>query len=170
MNDMIVDNLIGVAKPYAKKITKTNLGSGTSSTAIQGIVKGTTSKPKKVPHSIIVDKVQAGGSQFSLSSLLALMNNKLSETVAQKMGLPRLVYRTGRFANSVRVVNIQETKQGFPVISYTYQRNPYDVFDPVLGASPWNTPSRDPKEIITISVREVAKELALGRFFVKRAG
>ena len=45
------------------------------------------------------------------------------------MGAPRLENRTGRFASSARVTDITSTKQGFPSIGYTYEKNPYSVFE-----------------------------------------
>jgi hypothetical protein len=84
------------------------------------------------------------------------------------MGLPRLVNRTGRFAESAKVIGVEFTDKGLPSFQFTYQKNPYDVFDRVRGALPWNTPSRDPKTLIALSIRELAKELAVGRFYTRR--
>jgi hypothetical protein len=85
------------------------------------------------------------------------------------MGAPGLVYRTGKFANSTKVVNVETTRDGYPSIVFDYQRNPYDVFDRTLGESPWNTPARDPRALVDKSVREIVQEMAIGRFYTRRA-
>lgn len=102
-------------------------------------------------------------------SLLGIINRKLPEQVAKNMHAPRLVYRTGTFANSAQVVNVETTKDGYPSIIFDYQRNPYDVFDKSKGSPPWNTPARDPRALVDKSVREIVQEMAIGRFYTRRA-
>lgn len=101
-------------------------------------------------------------------ALVALINARLPATVAENMGEPSLVNRTGRFANSVRVVEATQTKQGFPSIGYTYQKNPYQVFEDGAGAPPWANGQRDPRKLIDKSIREIAAELLVGRFYTRR--
>jgi hypothetical protein len=101
--------------------------------------------------------------------LLPMINAKLNDTVAKNMKEPRLNFRTGRFAQSARVVNVEQTPQGFPSFVFDYERDPYDVFDRTLGRSPWNTPQRDPRALVDLSVREIVREMAIGRFFTRRA-
>jgi hypothetical protein len=36
------------------------------------------------------------------------------------------------------------------------------------GATPWATPERDPRNVIDRSIREIAAEMAIGRFFTRR--
>jgi hypothetical protein len=103
------------------------------------------------------------------ASLIAIINRRLPEQVANNMGAPGLVYRTGRFANSTRIVNVETTRDGYPSIVFDYQRDPYDVFDRAKGAPPWNTPARDPRTLVDKSVREIVQEMAIGRFYTRRA-
>lgn len=103
------------------------------------------------------------------ASLIAIINNRLPKQVADNMGAPGLVYRTGRFANSTKIVNVETTNDGYPSIVFDYQRNPYDVFDRTKGAEPWNTPARDPRALVDKSVREIVQEMAIGRFYTRRA-
>lgn len=100
--------------------------------------------------------------------LLMLLNKKLPQKVQQKMGLPKLVNRTGRFASSVQAVNITDDSQGIPSIAYTYQKNPYQIFETSTGQRPWSTLERDPRTLIDESIRELAAEMALGRFTTRR--
>lgn len=100
--------------------------------------------------------------------LQALLNAKLPATVRENMGEPALVNRTGRFANSVRVVDVSKTKQGYPSIGYTYQKNPYQVFEDGAGTPPWANGKRDPRQLIDKSIRELAAEILVGRFYTRR--
>jgi len=98
-------------------------------------------------------------------ALLTLINNKLPDTVAKNMILPRLQYRTGRFAESVRATDVQITKQGYPSIGYTYQKFPYQTFEP--GFAQGDT-DRDPRRLIDASIREIATKLVVGRLYTRR--
>jgi len=101
-------------------------------------------------------------------NLVAMINAKLPQTVAKNMGTPKLNYQTGRFAYSTKVVNAIETPTGMPSFGYTYQRDPYQVFEMGLGVPPWATPDRDPRLIIDQSIREIAATMALGRLSTRR--
>ena len=101
--------------------------------------------------------------------LLPLINAQLTDKVMQNMKTPRLNNRTGRFAQSAKVVNVEQTPKGFPSFVFDYERDPYDVFDRTLGRAPWNTPQRDPRTLVDTSVREIVREMAIGRFFTRRA-
>lgn len=103
----------------------------------------------------------------SLIHLMALLNAKLPQTVAKNMGPPRLENRTGKFASSTRVVDVQQTPKGFPSIGYTYEKNPYSVFESTSGTRFAST-NRDPRDLIDLSIREIAQEMAIGRFYTRR--
>jgi hypothetical protein len=97
-----------------------------------------------------------------------MMNKDLSRTVRKNMRLPALQNSSGRFANSVKVVDVNQTKQGFLSFGYTYEKSPYQVFEVGTGEAPWATPQRDPRKLIDRSIREAAAELAIGRFYTRR--
>jgi hypothetical protein len=103
------------------------------------------------------------------SRLLPVINSKLTPRVIANMRFPSLVNRTGTFANSAKVVNVEQTREGFPTFVFDYERDPYNVFDRNLGRSPWNTPERDPRALVDKSVREIVREMAIGRFYTRRA-
>ena len=84
------------------------------------------------------------------------------------MQSPRLNYQTGRFASSVKVTDISTTGGGFPSIGYTYQKDPYQVFEVGAGRSPWANVDRDPRKLIDTSIREIAAQMAIGRFYTRR--
>ena len=98
---------------------------------------------------------------------MALINAKLPQTVAANMGAPALENRTGRFASSPRVVDVTSTPQGFPSIGYTYQKNPYSVFEKTSGTR-FASAERDPRDLIELSIREIAAQLTIGRFYTRR--
>ena len=111
-------------------------------------------------------KVKKGVASSPLK-LIALINQKLPRTVAKNMGDPALNYRSGRFASSTRVTDVVNTQKGFPSIGYTYQKDPYSVFESTSG-SRFSSVDRDPRVLIDRSIREIAAELALGRFYTRR--
>ena len=110
---------------------------------------------------------KATASNFSVAAIMGNLNAKLPDRVAQNMGPPALEYRTGRFASSVRATDVVTTPKGFPSIGYTYQRDPYEVFENTSG-SRFADAQRDPRVIIDKSIREIAAEMAIGRLFTRR--
>ena len=106
--------------------------------------------------------------QTSPIQLAGLINQKLPATVAKNMGPPGLENVTGRFAASARITDVTRTTKGFPSFGYTYQKDPYQVFEMGQGTPPWATPDRDPRNVIDRSIREIAAEMAIGRFFTRR--
>lgn len=137
-----------------KKVVKTKSKKSTQKTA------------KKIPL-VAKEKVLARKRKPAKStiSLAALINQKLPETVAKNMRLPGLQYRSGRFAGSVRVTDITSTSQGFPSIGYTYQKYPYQTFEPGFARG---SADRDPRKVIDKSIREIARELLIGRLYTRR--
>lgn len=97
--------------------------------------------------------------------LLGVLNKQLPETVKNNMGPPRLENQTGRFASSVKVTDITQTPQGFPSIGYTYDRYRYGTFE--VGNRQGSL-ERDPRRLIDASIREIAVQFAMGRFYTRR--
>jgi len=105
----------------------------------------------------------------NLFSIMALINQKLPDQVRKNMGSPRLENVSGRFASSVKLTSVTTTRRGFPSFGYTYQRNPYQVYeDGAEGREPWANTERDPRQLIDASIREIAAEMAIGRFYTRR--
>ena len=125
--------------------------------SVSSLAKAGIRKPKKQTKSAV-----------SPFSYMAMINKKLPSTVRKNMGPPGFQNQSGRFANSVKVQDVNMTKQGHPSFGYTYAKNPYQVFEVGEGAAPWATPQRDPRKLIDKSIREVAAELAIGRFYTRR--
>lgn len=171
-----------IADSFSKKLKTAKVKITTEDTSIEespaksrnqkvtakGVIARRAALTKKAPRA----RPRAGSQQDSIASqplrLLAMLNARLPEVVASKMNPPALQYRSGRFANSVRATDIVQTRKGFPSIGYTYQRDPYEVFEMGGGNPKWSTPDRDPRKIIDQSIREIAVEFAMGRFYTRR--
>ena len=164
---VLVDN---VGKKSTKRIKVTNTK---KSAALKTTSKGSaSSKPKK--DTLIVTKGKAAGTRkprakkgvsSSPLRLIAQINAQLPSVVAKNMGSPALNYRTGRFAESARVINILQTPKGFPSVEYTYMLYPYQTFEPGYAQG---SVERDPRTLISNSIREIALQFALGRFYTRR--
>ena len=76
------------------------------------------------------------------------------------MQSPALNYRTGRFANSAEVTEVMMgPRGGLQSIDYTYQRNPYETFEP---GGKQGSIQRDPRKLIGGTIRELAQGI-IGR-------
>jgi hypothetical protein len=95
----------------------------------------------------------------NLTGLQALINAQLAEQVKQNMGSGNrkdiLNLRTGRFAESVKVERLSESREGMITAFYNYMRNPYGTFSE--GGRQQDPKSRDPKLLIAKSIREIAQ-------------
>jgi hypothetical protein len=130
---------------------------------------GKTSLSGRLASPILAAKgaTRAKKSNYNTVYMIGVINQQLPETVAKNMGSPKLNFRTGRFAGSVRVTDISITAKGHPSIGYTYQRNPYEVFESSSG-SRLSSAERDPRRLIDTSIREIAAQQAIGRLFTRR--
>jgi hypothetical protein len=146
----------------------------------QGIVNNISGKGKlalhkeqkgravaKVPSTIKVSTVKPtlpdirhfrSSSQVSLTSLQNLINASLQNVISANMGDGSsrniLNYRTGRLAASASVERMSESRAGMITAFYTYMKNPYQTFEP--GYAQGKPASRDPKLLISKSIREIA--------------
>ena len=97
-------------------------------------------------------------SPINLTSLLPIINERLPEVIRSHMGRQgRLVNRTGRFSESARVIAVDDSGLS---MGYTYQVRPYSVFE--------SQGARDPRPLIEMSIREIAREAMITRFSLRR--
>jgi len=103
--------------------------------------------------------------QTNLVSLEGLINAQLTERIKQNMGSGSrkdiLNLRTGRFAESVKLERLSESRQGMITAFYSYMRNPYQTFEP--GFRQGSPASRNPKILITKSIKEIAAQQVANR-------
>lgn len=112
-------------------------------------------------------KTKAKQSAISFANIIGVINAQLPAQVIKNMGPPALENRTGRFASSVRAMEVMTTKQGYPSVGYTYQKNPYQVFESTSG-SRFASTQRDPRVIIDKSIREIMAKYLVGRLYTRR--
>ena len=117
-----------VLKNIKKKFNNKKLKVKTENTTIKQTPKAKTSKKlkpkvatgtKKAVVGVGVSKakkLKGNNSANSSIALASLVNSKLPATVAKNMGYPALENRSGKFAASVRVTEVLQTRQGFPSI------------------------------------------------------
>jgi hypothetical protein len=170
----MVDSTFGTLgkRRNIKQKRKSKVANKTKSTGKADEPEGKGVKVRKLAGARLVRgaKKRAPGESEGVSpfSYMAMINKRLPQTVRKNMGAPGLVNRTGAFASSVKLQDVNTTPQGHPSFGYTYDKNPYQVFEVGTGSAPWSNSQRDPRKLIDRSIREVAAELALGRFYTRR--
>ena len=152
------------AKVVEKETTKFVESKAASKLAVSRKVKEARGKRAVAAKAKRIKKRSAAMQPLQL---IGLINKALPDTVRKNMRSPALVNRTGRFAESVQVTDIVKTPKGFPSIGYTYQRNPYQVFEEGSSGN-WANGNRDPRDLIDKSIREIAAQFAIGRFYTRR--
>lgn len=152
------------AKVVEKETTKFVESKAASKLAVSRKVKEARGKRAVAAKAKRIKKRSAAMQPLQL---IGLINKQLPDTVRKNMKEPALVNRTGRFAESVQVTDIVKTPKGFPSIGYTYQRNPYQVFEDGSSGN-WANGNRDPRDLIDKSIREIAAQFAIGRFYTRR--
>ena len=169
--EIAISELLRTAKKGGAKVkgNTSNRKSSTSTVSSKVVIKSKAKAAKIIKDPPIGDIDIPAQKSTNWLSLLPIINAKLAPRVLANMGKPALVNRTGTLANSARLVSIEQTNEGFPSFVFNYQRNPYDVFDRTKGRSPWNTPERDPRALVDRSLREIVREMAIGRFYTRRA-
>jgi len=135
------------------------------------VKKTTTNRPKRKPVSpgIVAAKpprLRTSGGRFtSPMNIQAILNAKVKEEVADNMGKGgALVYRTGRFAESVSVTKVMQSRQGTLTAFYTYMKAPYQTFERGFKQGSLR---RDPRKLIAASIREIARETLSHKLHIK---
>lgn len=112
-------------------------------------------KPFNVPTQIKTKSI------IDLTSLLIEINRNLESQIRRNMGsgdrLDILNYRSGRFAGSVKVEKLSESRQGMITAFYSYMKYPYATFS--RGGVQERPYTRDPKLLISKSIREIAQTM-----------
>lgn len=97
----------------------------------------------------------------NLLNLMNIINTHLQNVISSNMGDGSsknvLNYRTGRFAASAQVERLSYGKEGTITAFYNYMKNPYATFS--AGGKQSKPTSRDPKILISASIREIAQTI-----------
>ncbi len=120
--------------------------------------QATVSKLSKVKN-IVTNR------EISLTSLQNLINRYLQDVVSANMGDGNrkdiLNYRTGRLAASAKVEKVSQSREGMITAFYSYMKNPYSTFSE--GGQQSSPKTRDPKLLISKSIREIAAQQVANR-------
>lgn len=147
-------------------VVKPNIGKNLKETtkSIKREVEKVKSKIKSIPidrpsSKIITSKVKTP-KRVSIPNLLSILNLHLADQIKKNMVKPALQNRTGRFAESVKVERLSESRNGMISAFYSYMKNPYQTFEPgyTQGSN-----KRNPKTLISKSIREIAAGLVGNR-------
>jgi hypothetical protein len=179
LEDSIVSTLTGRSKKLINSYSgNTNLkpvpllqikNSDSVKSTILGL-KAQKSKVKNTKTRVVTEKNKLKTIKIStvptdLISITNLINAGLYEQIKKNMGSGNrtdvLNYRTGRFAKSARAERISESRQGMITVFYSYMKNPYATFS--QGGRQQFPRSRDPKLLISKSIREIAQNLVTNR-------
>lgn len=156
--EKIIDKRLDVLKKTAKEMLKIV----THAKKQIAVAK----QAQKKSSSITINKPVSKKSQqqapklVNLANLQALLNQALPQQIKGNMGTPALNNRTGRFAESVKVENISESRAGMISMFYSYMKSPYATFS--QGGKQYTT-AREPKTLISKSIREIASGLVGNR-------
>lgn len=168
---MIADNLASIIqtgkgenKTYVGKTTeigrKTTKVVKTNNSAKISKLKKVLGDLQNTPTTPTVVKEVSLQSATDLTTLLNLLNNNIRAAIVKNMGTGSdtkvLNYRTGRFADSVKIERLTQSREGMITAFYSYMRNPYATFS--AGGQQQYPISRDPKLLIAKSIRDIATE------------
>ena len=154
-----------VAKIAGKKIPAPQKTKVTKKSTLSGHRKKATKKAvlpikKSYVNSIVsINRLRTTSGQFySLASLQQLLDALLVLKIKENMGdgsrRDILNLRSGRFAESVKVERMSQSREGMITAFYTYMKNPYATFS--TGGRQEYPRTRDPKLLISKSIREIA--------------
>lgn len=106
-------------------------------------------------------KKQALPKTVNLVNLLAILNSQIQDVVSANMGdgtrKDILNYRTGRFASTVNIDHLTQSRDGLISVFYSYMKNPYATFS--AGGKQERPKTRDPKLLIGKSIRDIASQV-----------
>ena len=159
--DIIVSVLkTGKAKKYEAKSNSGNIKLNTPIIPIK--LKGVKLKKIQVQNPSIKTRSLE---TYNLLNLQNLINSQLQDVVSANMGTGNsrnvLNYRSGRLASSAKVENMSISRNGMITAFYSYMRNPYATFSD--GGRQQSPKSRDPKLLISKSIREIAEQQVANR-------
>ena len=166
LNKKLIEELSRIAveeetSPSSIKLIQDNLDrviKGKKQKNISTVSKAKVSKKNKLrgTQGKIPPLRDAKGRYTSPANLQSLIQAQLTEKVKENMGTGgSLENRTGRFAESVTVTNVTQSRQASVTAFYTYMKYPYQTFE--RGFKQGST-RRDPRLLISKSIREIATE------------
>ncbi len=173
--DQVFDTVQGKkTSPYRSKTKKKATTKAKFKNPIDNKLKRAAAKAlavkaiKRVPKSRRATgqkEEKQGVSEKDILKLKRIINRRLPAQVRRNMGRPALINRTGRYSNSVKLVNLRQGPKTL-VGKYNYQLDPYATFENT-GARQWPQ-GYNPKPLITKSIRDIAIKHTEERFTLRR--
>ena len=173
-SNRVIKPLLRLNNKETKKLKPTSRVAGKKDVNISSNIKQSKGSLQKLSsgsnYNISLPKVQVKTTYIkagvqNLVNLQNLINQNLVERVKQNMGRGErrdvLNLRTGRFAESVRVERMSQSREGMITAFYSYMKNPYATFS--QGGAQDTPKSRDPKLLIARSIREIATQQVANR-------
>jgi len=167
--NIIAAKLLGKAAPKYKVNHKISKRAPSEKTKKKVRLEGSKRSATKAASAKFKAQLRNAKGQFSSPMALQnLLNTKLQREITDNMGYPALENITGKFANSVRVLKVTQ-KGTLPSIQYTYDQDPYSVFETgARGDKRWSNKDRDPRVLIDATIREIAQEMMITKFTTQR--
>ena len=154
-----VGKVLPTIKSANKKTTRSSKSSATAKTT-----PGKASLPKTGGATGIPSYTPTSPAP-NIYNLKDLINSQLQDVISANMGNGRdqnvLNYRTGRLASSAKVESLSVSRQGMITAFYSYMKNPYATFSD--GGKQSIPKSRNPKLLISKSIRQIAQQLAIDK-------
>jgi hypothetical protein len=165
---LVYNSLTGKKTAKLQKSNKTSKKSQLEIPAVfnTNVSKKLVAKSKKAALTKKVTvKTKTVSPQANLLSLQTILDRRLVEQIKQNMGRGErrdiLNLRSGRFAESVKVDRMVQSRDGLITAFYSYMKNPYATFS--TGGRQELPRSRDPKLLISKSIRQVMQELVANK-------
>lgn len=156
--DALTKDLIKAVKSNTKVPVKTSvknlsINAAPTSAKMERVVER---KVRKLNNKVGQLGLNAPQPSLSIRALIPMLNQRLPEYVKANMGHQgRLNNRTGRFAESTEIVDIDGD-----YVTYSYMLSPYQVFE--------SQGSRDPRPLIEMSIRQMALGIIKSKFSLRR--
>jgi hypothetical protein len=150
---------VPTTKIATKAVPKVNLSE------LRKVVKEELNKVQDLKNKLNTKKPTRSLPTASTTNLEALIRSRLELQIKKNMGTGNaknvLNYQTGRFAKSATIERVSISREGMVSVFYNYMRNPYGTFSE--GGKQQLPKSRDPKTLISKSIREIGVELVGNR-------
>lgn len=173
--DMIMQHIVNVlsgkpkqqsyAVPNTKVATKVLPNPNTASlrAAANAERKKVEALVKKIKAPVAND--QAMPAVLPLISIQAMLRQSIADTIKSNMGAGNrkdvLNLRSGRFAESVTIDRLTQSREGTISVFYNYMKYPYATFS--QGGAQQSPRTRDPKTLIASSIRELGARMVSNR-------
>lgn len=162
--DYTRENLILTTQEYLSEAIIDMIFKGKPPKTLKPKVNRVTASGKEViqlqkPKATITKakRLRVGNAQLDSAQVVSYINRHISKYVRRYMGTEgALVWRTGRFANSVKATrSVMDTRMNSLYIYTTYMYSPYATF---AKGGKQHTPQREPQKLINRSVRALMQE------------